>query len=79
MSRVTRGPDGRPFMFANLPADAFPITLTAIYKNKEIWQRVIDPYVSVEIPGATEEQQGKVSICIKYATGEEVTVHPKAE
>lgn len=73
---MNRGPDGRLVGFADLKAHQFPVTLTAFADGKQIWERVIEPYVVVSIPAATPEQVGKVRIRAVFGDGRVVWQEP---
>lgn len=76
MSKMIRNPQGKPVAFDDLPAEAFPVVITAFVPAKrssglrQLWQRTIQPYVMVEIPEAPEEHKGNVTLKIELATGE---------
>lgn len=64
--------DGKPFMFRDLPQECFPVKITAFLDGpggEILWERVIEPYVAIEIPGAGENA-GRVHIRAEFATGE---------
>jgi hypothetical protein len=69
---ISRGPDGKPVLFQDLPKDHFPVLITAFIGDEQIWERTILPYVAVSIPPASEEDMGKISIRVRYANGIEI-------
>jgi hypothetical protein len=73
---MSRGPDGTPVAFHDLPAAAFPVTITGFVGEEQIWEVSVQPYVAVEIPAAREEHLGKVRLRLRFATGEEIWQEP---
>lgn len=71
MSKMSRGPDGRPNAFHDLDPNAFPIELVGVDPDGGIlWiRRISGPYEAVEIPGAPPHLEGKVSVRVKYGDG----------
>ena len=77
MGGMNRAPDGSPVAFEDFPAEAFPVKLTAFGPDDAVlWERVIEPYTVVAIPGPPPGLAGKVSIRIELATGEVFTEEP---
>lgn len=59
--------------FADLPAEAFPVEITGIGPDGAVvWERTVHPYQVTEIPATPPELVGKLSVRVKYATGDVV-------
>lgn len=70
MSYIEEGPDGTPVAFADLPAHAFPVHITAFRGDDVVWDTTIEPYVATPIPALGEI--GDVRIRVEYGNGQVV-------
>jgi hypothetical protein len=63
--------DALPVAFSDLPEEAFPVKITGVGPDGAVlWTITVKPYVMVNIPGAPAGLEGKVSVRVKFATGE---------
>lgn len=79
---VTRGDDGRPIGFFDLPMEAFPITISAHLDGpggKVLWEQVIEPYAMTPIPALPKELLGRIWMRLHTADGTEHWEPPMGE
>jgi hypothetical protein len=66
---TTTGPDGLPVAFHDLPADKFPLTISAYAPDGSLkWEiENIQPYTAIKIPGTGPGSVARV--VVSYADG----------
>jgi hypothetical protein len=77
-SRLTKEPDGSLHLHFDLPAEEFPVHMTAFVDNEIIWKRTIDMYTAVDIPDVAAEHVGRLRLRLELADGQVIDLPPIA-
>lgn len=66
----TIGPDGKPALFTDLPAEKFPVQMVTFDPQQElVWRTTVEPYVATPIPGLAETGKAVRYLVLLYADG----------
>jgi hypothetical protein len=77
MVKRTIGPDGRPHAFIDLAPEKFPVVLTAFVGDEVLFQRTIEPYSVLDIPGPAPEHIGRIRVRLVFGDGEVIEHEPE--